>query len=374
MSAAEESAPASEAYVAIDKLRESARWLILAFAAIGVALAGSAPLSNLGKLEIDDWRLWVAVGAAAVGLGAIAAAIWAAVNVAEPITRDLATLVKDRELAALFAANWELLRGHGRSLAAFKKEYDGAREGYREALQRLEEERTDKNVQDEAEKKKRFFQLAPIVARITEEGLLIAARRKYRRALRAMFAAALVAGFAIVAFTWASNPAEAKPAKEKAKPAKEKAKASLASIERAGVAAHGAGITISRKNAVALLKATGVKAPRAEDFVDSFDGPIEIETVRDGEHFRRYSAVPSGSGPFLTNARFIRASDARLALHLPWSNSARCLQLVVAKRRTLVLEGEISQGKPKVRQILVLAPHAFSYRRGRGYGDARCPR
>jgi hypothetical protein len=205
------------------------------------------------------------------------------------------------------------------------------------------------------------------VARITEEGLLIAGRKKYRRALRWMFAAALVAGFAIVTFTWASNPPETKPAKEKAK-------ASPASIERAGVAAHGAGVTISRKNAVAVLKAMGAKSPLAEDFVDSFSGPIEIETVRAGARFRRFSSVASGSGRFLTNSRFVRASHARLALHLPWSNSARCVQLVVAKRRTLVLEGEISQGKPKVRQILVLAPHAFSYGRGRGYGDVRCPR
>lgn len=367
MSVAEKASPTNEAYAAIDKLRDSARWLILAFAAIGVALAGSAPLSNLGQLKIDDWRLWIAVGAAVVGLGAIAAAIWAAVSVAEPITCDLPTLVQDQELAAMFAANWELLRGHGRSLAAFDAEYGDAREDYLEALQRLERDRTPKNIHDEAEAKKRLFDLAPVVERISEEGLLIGARRKYRRALRSMFAAALLAGFAIVAFTWASNPPEAKAEKGKAT-------ASPSSIERAGAATHGAGITISRKNAVALLKATGADGSLPDDLVDSFIGPIEIETVRAGARFHRFSAAALGSGRFLTNARFNDATKARLALHLPWSNSARCHQLVIAKRRALVLTGEINQGKPKVRQILVLSPRAFSYRRGTGYSDSRCPR
>jgi hypothetical protein len=367
VSVAEKPPPTSEAYAAIDKLRDSARWLILAFAAIGVALAGSAPLSNIGKLKIDDWRLWIAAGAAVAGLGAIAAAIWAAVSVAEPITRDLATLGHDRELAALYAANWELLRGHGRSLAEFNEEYGDARQSYLEALQRLGKQRTNKNVHDEAEAKQRLFDLTPIVERISEEGLLIAARRKYRRALRSMFAGALVAGFAIVAFTWAANPPEAKPAKEEAT-------ASPASIERAGVATHGTGVTISRKNAVALLKATSADASLPDDLVDSFSGPIEIETVRAGARFHRFSAVALGTGRFLTNAQFTRAASARLALHLPWSNSARCRQVVVAKRRTLVLRGEIGQGKPKIRQILVLLPRAFSYGRGKGYGDSRCPR
>jgi hypothetical protein len=108
--------PSDERLVAIDKIRDTTRWLILAFAAIGVAVAGTAPLSNIGKLGIHDWRLSVAAAAATAAFVAIAAAIWVATKVWAPAATNLGELVADAELRTIFTDSFELLKGHGTNL------------------------------------------------------------------------------------------------------------------------------------------------------------------------------------------------------------------------------------------------------------------
>jgi hypothetical protein len=49
------------------------------------------------------------------------------------------------------------------------------------------------------------------------------------------------------------------------------------------------------------------------------------------------------------------------------------VQRVSAKRRTLVLRGEIAQGEPQVEQLLVLDQGTFKFDAGKAYTKIRCP-
>jgi hypothetical protein len=89
--------------------------------------------------------------------------------------------------------------------------------------------------------------------------------------------------------------------------------------------------------------------------------------------FVRYARSARGRGHFLTTSRFSDPMLARLALHLPWQNTARCLQQVTARRRTLVLAGQISQGDPDADQIFMLNRKDFRFGKGRAYAGQTCP-
>lgn len=62
-------------------IRDATKWLMASAAAVGAALIAGSQLSSIGKLElawptdVDSARLWIAVVGAAVGIGAVAAAI-----------------------------------------------------------------------------------------------------------------------------------------------------------------------------------------------------------------------------------------------------------------------------------------------------------
>ena len=210
---ADGAAPAVDAYLAaVDKIRDTARWLILAFAAVGAAIAGTAPLSNIGKLQTSDSRFWVAIAAAVATLVAIAVAIWVAIRVFTPEAIGLDDLVQDKQLRAIFASYYEMLGGHGRNLDEFKRELDAAREAQEKAAAKHRKE--PHNAHAAAEERAATKELdvyTPTVALIMHVGHYVHAERRFTTARRWMFACALAGGVSIVFFAWAANPPD-KPA------------------------------------------------------------------------------------------------------------------------------------------------------------------
>lgn len=358
-----EPSPPDERVAGINRIRDATRWLILAFAAIGAAIAGTAPLSNIGKLGIHDWRLWVAAGSAAAAFAAIAAAIWVTANVLTPLTTSLDGLVADPELRAKFGESFEYLEGHGTNLDEFRTQYEKARADYVEAL--VEQSKHPSPQADGAveEARQQFFAFSSPLERITTEGALARMRRKFRSARAVMFAGGFAAGLAIIAFAWAANPPDPGTKAVAAKPV-------AAAFD---VAARGPGVQISPVTARRLLRAHGISRSTALSYVASFRGPIEVQTVQKNAVFARYAATAATRGRFLTSERFAGPRLARLALHLPWENTAACLQRVSAKRRTLVLKGEIAQGKSGVIQLLMPDQDAFTFSKGRAYTKIPCP-
>jgi hypothetical protein len=93
--AADEAAPPPQAGfdAAADRIRETAKWLIASFAAVGAVLVAGTQLSNLGSLPVGEARFWIAVAGVVVALTAVvvAIAVVSGVLVVEPSNmKDLA--------------------------------------------------------------------------------------------------------------------------------------------------------------------------------------------------------------------------------------------------------------------------------------------
>jgi Pentapeptide repeats (8 copies) len=67
-----------------ERIRDAAKWLIGASAAVGAILVAGSQLSNIGKLQ-PGLRLWVAIAGAVLGLWGVVAAIWTAVRLLLPV-------------------------------------------------------------------------------------------------------------------------------------------------------------------------------------------------------------------------------------------------------------------------------------------------
>lgn len=79
-----ETPPISQWNTAVDRYRESSKWAIGAFAAIGALLAGTAPLAGIGGVDIE--RLPAVVAGGALGLFGVGVAIAATVATLVPRT------------------------------------------------------------------------------------------------------------------------------------------------------------------------------------------------------------------------------------------------------------------------------------------------
>src|SRR3954454_17797218 len=86
-------APPSPAFAAIERARDLAKWLIVAFGAIGTTLVAGSQLADIGK--IDGWRLAAAFAGLVLGLVGIAIAIWYAARVLAPDDLSLNQLARN---------------------------------------------------------------------------------------------------------------------------------------------------------------------------------------------------------------------------------------------------------------------------------------
>jgi hypothetical protein len=102
---------------AAEGVRQNAKWLIAAFAAVGAALATGIQISNLGAVH-GLGRILLAFGAAVLGLLGIAIAIWHAgrvLELQEATTSELATSLR---LAERIEQEPTFLGGFGHSSVA----------------------------------------------------------------------------------------------------------------------------------------------------------------------------------------------------------------------------------------------------------------
>ncbi|MGW8763673.1 hypothetical protein ACWGN5_14340 [Streptomyces sp. NPDC055815] len=87
----------SQARQAKRSYQATSRWILAAFAIVGLVLFGSLPFSTFGRISgFDVWLMGIGLGCAAAG---IALAIWAASLVAEPLDASLGALEQRLEPA-----------------------------------------------------------------------------------------------------------------------------------------------------------------------------------------------------------------------------------------------------------------------------------
>jgi hypothetical protein len=93
----------SQARQAKRSYQATSRWILAAFAIVGLVLFGSLPFSNIGKITGGDvWRMVIGLAFAAAG---IVLAIWAASIVAEPLDASLGALEQRLEPAMTAVKN-----------------------------------------------------------------------------------------------------------------------------------------------------------------------------------------------------------------------------------------------------------------------------
>jgi hypothetical protein len=131
-----------------EQVRSTARWLIGAFAAVGLLLVPALPLSDIGSLE--GARMAWAIVAIAVAVAAVIASVIMIVRFLSPGATSLAELAAreakhgdDDELVAYFSRNKALLQGQARSLSELHERYVKARARW---LAALEAEADDKRL------------------------------------------------------------------------------------------------------------------------------------------------------------------------------------------------------------------------------------
>ena len=100
-----------------NRLRETAKWLIAAFAAVGTILVAGSQLSDLGSIQ--DGRLLVAFGAAAVALAGVVLAIGATATVLTPVETVLSAIAEDERYRAFVERHPDVLRRYARNLPQF---------------------------------------------------------------------------------------------------------------------------------------------------------------------------------------------------------------------------------------------------------------
>jgi hypothetical protein len=196
---------------AVVQIREVIKWLIAAFAAVGVALAAGSQLSEIG--DLGGLRLLAALGGIVLTLAGISVAIIWATKVLTPKPvglKQLAASEDDSEVGEKIREDPSLLLGHGKSIREFEEKRQAALAREDAAWTKFEAQEDDTALAALAKKasadRMRIDEAMSWLfsfARYTETA------RLFRVALRTMIAAAVIAAIGIAGFAWAAHPEEA---------------------------------------------------------------------------------------------------------------------------------------------------------------------
>lgn len=188
----------------VEAMRATSRWTLAAFAAVGTVLVAGSQLSTIGRFEVNEPRLWVAVAALAVVLGIAGLAVWFVIAVETAGETSLSDLAWEEEHQS--SADAKFLRANAALLGGFPsaRALDAA---YRAAIQA----RYDAIVagsQDDIDAAQRWVMYLGDVVIFP----LLSALRYHRvrctfdRWAGRIVILGVIAGLAVGAFTWAANP------------------------------------------------------------------------------------------------------------------------------------------------------------------------
>jgi hypothetical protein len=198
---------------AADRIRETVKWLITAFAGVGAALIAGSQLASLGK--IDGGRLVFAVACVVVGLGALAYAIAVAASVltggrvslgdlADATGTDLdavrSRVNSDPALLVGYSDVADMNSEYGSVLGQRKTDFDAHYDDVHNSGKTLTAQLSDAKAlaADQA------------VQRLLTVASFYTLSDAFNNARPKMFAGALIAALAIVGFAWAAHPPEEK--------------------------------------------------------------------------------------------------------------------------------------------------------------------
>jgi hypothetical protein len=195
-----------------NQVRQVAKWLIAAFAAVGAALAAGVQISNLGATS--GLRLLAAFGGAVLGLAGIVLAVVAVGKVLDPkeaTTTDLrdSTALRDRLIAEpSFFGGFPV-----GSVDEMIDGYDQALTDLRTAQEASWADPANEDLQREAKAREaRFDTLSTVVQFWRTVVIYDKTRSAYRTARGRVLLGAAMAFAGLVTFAYAANPPKTAPA------------------------------------------------------------------------------------------------------------------------------------------------------------------
>lgn len=192
----------------IDRLRDTSKWLIGAYAGVGAILVAGLQLTSLGKVE-DDTRLWLAIAGAAAALLAVTLGIGAIARVLAPVSVvDNDDLGANSEMQTLTASDPLWLKGMAPDLQTLRTEYTQALTTYQNA--RAVARDTPSTEADEAKANARAAMLALFdpLDRLRKQVLFNKVQNRFKDAKRLLLLSSLVVAAGVIAFAWAANPSD----------------------------------------------------------------------------------------------------------------------------------------------------------------------
>jgi len=188
---------------AVDYLRGNVKWSLVAFGAIGTTLLAGSQLSNLGRFQIDEPRLWAAVLFAVLALGAASYAVRTAQAVAYTGHVEYSQLTQSDY--DFIENNRPILEGFD-SVAALRETYQ------RIIAQRYRALMTPGTPATVLESNEHWYAYLDsmndkILAYIRYNRI----RLQVDRSRTELTAASIVAAIGLVGFAWAANPAKDNP-------------------------------------------------------------------------------------------------------------------------------------------------------------------
>lgn len=196
---------------ASDRIRESAKWLIASFAAVGAVLAAGLQLAGIGELEGGRLALaLVGLAAAIVGISLAIRAAGSVVTESFISMKWLAAQDSDHAAKAGVEGDIGLLVGF-ETVKALKDAYDDAIAERKRALRTYYDEPGDSTKRTKADVAQKWVRaLDQSQVQVIERASFNRLSASYKDAGRVIIAGAVFAAFGIAAFAWAANPPEVK--------------------------------------------------------------------------------------------------------------------------------------------------------------------
>lgn len=188
---------------AVEYLRGNVKWTLIAFGAIGTTLLAGSQLSNIGRFEANEPRLWVGLVCALAALLAAAYAVNSAMKVAYAGYTEFFDLGEPQR--NFVQRNPALLEGFDTVVAVALAHQKSA------ALRHQELVADQPDPQNLTDNEIWFGYLNKLISKVVAYVRYDAIKQEAERSRRELKYASIVAGAALVGFGWAANPKTEQP-------------------------------------------------------------------------------------------------------------------------------------------------------------------
>lgn len=192
----------------VDHIRSTAKWTLAAYAAVGAILIAGSQLSSIGKFDLTEWRLWVAVASIVVAIVAIALAVYFVVSVQTAGEVTLNELANEEAKCGANAVHPLVARDE--ALLAGYTNVRHLRDTYYLYVKRLHEA----SMTDGQEERRAIYDawvnyLGDVVGQLIAAARYAEVSDQFGKWLTfKMVGPAVLAGLAVGVFAWAANPEE----------------------------------------------------------------------------------------------------------------------------------------------------------------------